>query len=226
MIAAQLVSLIAVFAAMGALALYLSRSPTADELYASVAERGGDEDAPLGSVEPQIKQFLTLYPQDPRAAELRRYQERIELQKLERKLHRQARDSGSADPGLLPAEQLYVRAADLVDTAPDQSIRLFESLIHLYGPATAGTENEKVAAVVELAKERLKTLRGDVQKLYDRQRAALAERLAVAQQLSKSDPGTAFAMYEAIIILHERDAWASDAVGEARARLKEFVQHP
>jgi serine/threonine-protein kinase len=218
-IAAQLALLISVFVGMGAMALYLSRDPSADDLYARVAERG--DDASLSSVEREIDQFLELYPEDVRAAELRRYKERIELERLERKLRRQARDRGAADPSLLPAEQLYLQAAELADRDPAEAALLFESLVNLYGPAAEGAKNDDVDAIVELARERLTKLREEVAKLEKIKATALAERLATAEALAKTAPTQAAAMYRAIISVYGGDAWAGSMVERARARLKD-----
>jgi len=223
MIAAQLAGLAAVLAAMGAFALYLSRPPSADELYSTVSERGnGDVEAPLGSVEREINKFLELYPQDPRVEELQRYKERIDLDKLERKLRREARDSGSADPSLLPVEQLYLRAAGMAEDSPDEALALFQSLIDLYGPSVGDGDNKDIAAIVQLAKQRLEGLHSDLTKLHERQLSALAERLEVAQQLSTTDSAKAAAMYRAIIDLHQSNTWANEVVAQARTRLEEL----
>jgi serine/threonine-protein kinase len=219
-IAAQLLLLISVFAGMGAMALYLSRDPSADDLYARVAERGDDDS--LSSVEREIDQFLELYPNDDRATELRRYKERIDLERLERKLRRQARDRGSADPSLLPAEQLYLRAAALADSDPAQAASLFEGLVNLYGPDVRGASNEDIDAIVELARERLAKLREEVAKLEKLEANALAERLATAEVLAKTSPQQAAAMYRAIVDVYSRDAWAGSMVEKARAQLKEL----
>jgi serine/threonine-protein kinase len=219
-IAAQLLLLISVFAGMGATALYLSRDPSADDLYARVAERGDDDS--LSSVEREIDQFLDLYPNDERAAELRRYKERIDLERLERKLRRQARDRGAADPSLLPAEQLYLQAAELADSDPAQAAMLFESLVNLYGPDVQGAKNEDIDAIVELARERLARLREEVAKLEKIRATALAERLATAEALAKTSPQQAAAMYRAVINVYGGDAWAGSMVEKARTRLKEL----
>ncbi len=223
LILGQLAVLAAVLAGMGAFAVYLSRPKSADELYATVTHRGeGDNEAPLSSVERDINTFLELYPNDPRASELHRFKERIELDKLERQLRRQARDSGSADPSLLPAEQLYLRAADLAESSPDEAVTMFQALVDLYGPTATDEVDDDVAAIVELAKQRLTTLRADLTKLHERQLAALRERLDAAEKLSETNPQQALAMYRAVIDLYQADAWADDVVAEARNRLVEL----
>ncbi|MCI0335579.1 MAG: serine/threonine protein kinase [Planctomycetes bacterium] len=223
LIVGQLAALAAVLGGMGAFAVYLSRPPSADELYTIVSDRGdGDDGASLGSVEREINKFLALYPDDPRADKLHRYKQQIELDKLERQLRRQARDSGSADPSLLPAEQLYLRAADLANSSPDEAVTMFQALVDLYGPTAPGKADNDVSAIVELAKQRLASLRADLTKSHERQLAALRERLDVAEKLSKTNPQQASAMYRAIIELYQSNDWAHEIVEPARNRLEEL----
>jgi serine/threonine-protein kinase len=222
LMAAQLAALVAVLAGMVGLAFYLSRAPSADALYEAVTGSEGEERPPLSMVENQINEFLAMYPDDPRAPELERYKNRIELDKLERRLRRESRDGGAADPSLLPAEQLYLQAADVAATSPDRAVAMLESLVNLYGPhANESDEDDRASAVVALAKRRLATLKGDVEKLHERQIASLKERLNVAEGLSKSDAKSAAAMYQAILDLHSGDPWAAQIVGTAKRRLAE-----
>jgi serine/threonine-protein kinase len=226
MIAAQLIALAAVLGGMVAFALHLSRPPSADELFAVITEREkGDGDAPLISVEKEIDSFLSLYASDPRAAKLRRYKQRIELDKLERKLRRQARDSGDADPSLQPAERLYLRAANAAENSPDEALALLQSLVDLYGPDHQ-SKNDDVSAVVQLAEQRLSALRVELNKLHERELAALKERLVVAERLSETDPHKAARMYRAIVELHQSDDWAAEAVKHAQSRMEDLTTQP
>jgi serine/threonine-protein kinase len=103
LVAAQLGGLVAVLASLTGVALYLSRPQSADKLYASIDARvEGDDDASLGKVENEVNEFLRRFPEDPRADVLRSYQERIELDKLERRLQRLTR-GGGINTSLLPA---------------------------------------------------------------------------------------------------------------------------
>jgi hypothetical protein len=227
-VAAQLAALVAILAGMGAFAVHLSRPPSADELYAKISDRDDSEDgASLVNVENEIDHFLELYQNDPRALELRRFKQRIDLEKTERKLWRKARDADSDnDPALLPAEQLYLRAADLAERSPEQATALLQSLVDLYRPQTGGKSDADVTAVVQLAEQRLLALRADLTRRHDRELKALNERLAVAEQLSGTDPQQAAAMYNAIITLHRNNAFAKDVVAQAQARLQELNQQP
>ena len=127
-----------------------------------------------------------------------------------------------ADPSLQPAEQLYLRAADLAEVDPDQAAALLQSLVDLYGPKGGGKADADLTAVVQLAEQRLKAMRADLTKLHERELTALHERLGVAEQLSKTEPQQAAAMYRAIIGLHQDNAWAKDVIAQARNRLEDL----
>jgi hypothetical protein len=226
-IALQLAALTAVLAGMVFLAMYITRMPSADQLYATITERGDDdEQASLITVEDEVREFLRQYPNDPRVPEVQRYYERLELDKLERRqrrLRREARESGAADTSLLPAEQLYLKAMDAAETSPDKAAELLQLLVDLYGPRSqAEPSDDDVAAIVALANRRLKSLRDDLAKMHERQLAVLRERLDAALELSKSDATKAARMYRAIIDLHADDDWAKQLVEEARSRLREL----
>lgn len=238
-VAAQLATLSAVLVGITALGIYLARPPKAEDLYARISTHIENDEESLANVEGDIQQFLSLYPDDARSAELRRYQESIELDRLERKLQREARTSGAADGASLPAEELYLKAAAVAQTSPDESLRLLKSLVALYGvdattsdPRQLDTAKEKpsakeqgadrTAAIVQLAKRRLASLSADLVKRQDRAVADLKRRLAVAHSLPPERFPDAMAMYQAIIDLHEHDEWAAEPVKEARRRLSEL----
>ena len=229
-IVGQLAALIAVLAGIGGIAWYLSRPPSADKLY-SIIESGMDSDdgVSLARVTTEINDFLVRYPEDPRAARVVRYKERIELDKLERKLQRQTRGGAVNDASLLPAEQLYLRAAGLADSSPDAALSLFESLVNLYGVDLTNNGAKKpqdsaarASDIVQLARRRIATLRTDLVKQRERQLVDMNERLDAAEKVAKKEPARAAGMYRAIIDLHQGDSWAEAVVEKARKRLAEL----
>jgi eukaryotic-like serine/threonine-protein kinase len=229
LVAAQFLSLAAVVAVFAGGAAYLMRPPSAEALYAKIDARAdSDDDASLAKVESEIDDFLTRFPDDPRESTLRGYKERIDLAKLERKLRRHKLGVGAIDTSLLPAEQLYLEAAAIAATQPQESLTLFESLVQLYGPADSADgkgsrdAGERTADVVQLAKRRLEKMRPDVLRQREQTLKSMNERLTAAEQLAKTDRQQAIAMYEAIINLHKDDAWAAEVVEKARTRLAEL----
>jgi serine/threonine-protein kinase len=230
LLAGQLGLLGIVLGCMVGLAYYLSRPLTADQLYQKFAAQV-ETDKPDSSagVEKDVNEFLKRFAADPRADELQRYQEKIALDKMEKKLLRQGRIGGNSSP-LLPVEELYLRAVNAAEQSPESAAALLQSLLDLHPPApptieginATGDADSRVTAIVALAKRRLATLQGDITQQQERQQLAIRERLDVAKQLSVREPRQAAAMYRAIIDLYDESAWASALVAEARQQLAEL----
>jgi serine/threonine-protein kinase len=239
LLAGQLAVTVAVLGAIGWIAWYLSRPPSADALYSTVMSRiEADETGSLVRVENEVNDFIKRFPDDPRVNQFKEFKDRIELNKLERTLERRARGNASAMPALLPAEQLYLRATSAADSDPDHALKLLESLVNLYGPAEPARDpnvprhatrkdsntdaGARAADVVLLAERRMKTLRADLEHLREKDLAMLNERLAVAEKLEKTEADRAAGIYKAIIDLHHDDPWAEAIVTKARTRLAEL----
>jgi eukaryotic-like serine/threonine-protein kinase len=238
---AQVCMSVVVIVCLAGVAYFLSRPPSADKLYSSITARVEvDDDASLGKVENEVNEFLNRFPNDPRTEVLQGYKERIELDKLERKLQRHTHN-GSVNLSLLPAEQLYLEAIGRIATSPDESLTKLEALIDLYGvdapvepesgargipgkkKATSAAA-DRTADVVQLAKRRVQTLRTDLDRQHEQQLAALNERILAAERLASTQPQQAAAMYRAILNLNEGNKWAATAVEKARGRLGELEQ--
>ena len=231
---APLVALVLAIAGLWTLVVYLTRPYSADELYEKVAALADRDDAnSIRTVEREIGEFIARFPDDPRAAELRSSQERVKLARTSRRLQLQAQWGGLSDPSLLPVEALYLRAMNLAQSSPSAAIAMLESLVKLYepestadaGPSEAATSGggkqddavERRARCIQMAKQQLKTLRDEKQ--VSRQLAVIRERLDTAAQLSVSDPRRASDMYQALIELYGKDAWAEEVVAEARQQI-------
>lgn len=227
LVAAQLLTFVAVLAGLGGLAWYLSRPATADQLYSEIMTRtDADDVASLAKAESELSEFLTRYPDDPRARVLHGFQDRLELDRWERLLRRQTQHGAGLDHPLSPAEQLYLQASSLASTTPDKALSMLESLVALYGAdeVAAGKSAKKspTANVVEMARRRIEKLRPEVARQRELQLADINDRLAAAEKLSRSNAGGAAAMYQAIIDLHGDERWAAELVTKARNRLAEI----
>jgi serine/threonine-protein kinase len=236
---AKLLLLVTVLTGIGGVAVYMAQPPTADDLYLAVtAHADTDNTDSLANVEKEVHDFIALYPNDPRRAEMLRFQEQMSLDKLERKLLR-TRRGGAADPALLPAEQLYLRAMNEAADSPAAAAAILQSLVDLHADNAAAQPDgnlptvpddsqsaqegdARIGAIVQLAKRQLATLQADIIKQTDQQLAALQERLAAAERLTSSEPDQAAAIYRAIIDLYAASPWADSIVSEARRRLADI----
>jgi hypothetical protein len=188
-------------------------------------QANGDADA-IASMESEADEFLRRYPNDRRAGEVRQHKSRIELDKIERRLQREARREGPLDPSLPPVERLYLQAIDTVDHSPESARAMLQSIVDLYAPSGAGEPDKQAAVVVQLANRRLESLRIDMEKQRKQQLQALRDRLQVADELSKTDPQRGAAMYRAIVHLHGNDGALAEPVQTARRRLAELEKDP
>jgi hypothetical protein len=238
---APLVGLTLVVGAIAGLALYLFRPLTADQLYAVIATHIEADDA--DSVRDEIGEFIERFPNDSRTPKLQEQQQRIDLDRMHRRLLLQARRGGLSDPSLLPVEVLYLEAMNAAQSSPEAAIAKLESLVRLYGTAETGMAadatkdaptgtshrkqqdtDERRALCVQLAVRQLELLRDDLTRQVPRQLAAVRERLAAADRLAETDPRLAAEMYRAIIDLYGDRAWAAEVVAEAQQRLEEPTQ--
>jgi serine/threonine-protein kinase len=238
-VAVQLAALATVLTGMAAVAMYLSRPPSADELYRTIKSRGvAADDAALANTEREIGEFLQRYANDPRAAEVAQYHQEIALDKAERKLQREAR-GGEFVPSQLPVERLYLQLVNRATTDPEHAIDKLQSLIDLYAVNVAETpdadttkrtkpargnpsDHERIAIVVRLAERKVGQLRKEVAKQREAQLAEIRDRIADAAAVSASDPQQAAAMYRAVIDLYEHEPWAAEVVSAARGRLEKL----
>ncbi len=228
----QLLGLAAALAMLAAIAFYLSRPLTADDLYDRIVSRTATDDPDsLRDVEREIHQFLERFPNDSRVGELQLYSQELELDRLERSLQAQARRDGLLDADLLPIESLYLRADVVAETDPEQAAAMLQSLVDLYGtetpePAEAGDPDARLddeaarrKACLNLARRQLARVQDDLARQATQQLASLRERLAAADQIAADQPELAAAMYRAIVSLYAGHDWAAPIVAEARARL-------
>lgn len=228
-IAAQLAGLIAILSTMGALALYISRPMSADQLHERITSQANGAEPDSLAVRRNVDEFLQRFPVDPRAGELQDLQQRIELDRNERRLRR----GNVMDPSLLPVERQYVRAAALAESSPEQAVVMLQSLVDLYG-ANSAEDGEKsaeatdaqirTAACVRMAERRFAMLRKELNQAVEQQLASLQERLSAAREVAASNPKRAAAMYAAIVELHQNDTWAEKLVAEARERMAKLAE--
>ncbi len=220
---AQLAGLAAVLASIVGLTLYVSQPSSADQLYERVTAQAKGVEPDSLAVRRNVEEFLRRFPADARVAELKALQQRIELDKNERRLRR----SNILDPSLLPVERQFLRTVSLAETSPEQAFDMLKSLVDLYGTTTVDIEQlaeptdeqTRTADCVRMAERRLVTLREDIARERARQLKSLEERMDSAGKIATSDTTKAAAMYEAVIDLYQGQAWAEEVVADARERL-------
>jgi serine/threonine-protein kinase len=246
--------LLAILAALGLLiwgGWWLMRPATADDLYVqimgAVEEKGTDN---LRVIEKPLREFYQRFEQDPRAVELDKYREELELQQMERKLRRNVTFGGTRQ--MSPIGRLYGMAISTASKDPLRGVEMLSSLLALYDPedlsdparvlpqessaslADPGglhSPREKASLGEETLSEEdrrwLVIARRQHARLLDRareQRAnlsrSLRERLQVAVELQPTRPEVATRMFQAMVDLYSGQAWASEIVAQARDHLE------
>ena len=126
-------------------AMYLSRPPSADELYRTITLGASiaDDELPLATSEREINEFLERYPDDPRAAKVAR---------LPRTRSSWIRSSAgcSARPAADRPIDHCCRSSSCIcrpliaeATAPDAALSMLQSLVDLYAENAPATREQR-----------------------------------------------------------------------------------
>ncbi|MGW8257431.1 MAG: hypothetical protein ACWGMZ_08105, partial [Thermoguttaceae bacterium] len=199
---------------------YTLQPPSPDALYDKIAAQVKDDSiASMLSAKDTIQSFLERYPDDPRAAKVRKYQHEIVLYQLDRKFALQIEGIG-IQQRLLPVERVYVEALRLEKIDPARCVDKLRALLDLYQDPTetAGP----VGDCLINARRRLQKLQHQIAEHADEQIDMLRQRLVAADTLAKTDPRRAENMYRAAIELYGDKPWAADLVRKAQTGLNNF----
>jgi len=177
-------------------------------------------------VDDVISEFLKRFPDDPRADEVASHRVALENADLERRLDRIA-SRGGYEPGLLPAEQVYVDAIRLVGQEPNEAIGQLSSILALYqaeedanNDDPVDTSQTRIEALLRLIRHRLAKYRRREATTAESHLVELNERLETAAELAKTDAAGAMEVYRAIVNLYSNRPWASKVVEQARSELQ------
>ena len=110
----------------------LLRPVTADQLHARIAAIAAEPEGDRRDARPMIDQFLERFPQDPRAAEIRRLDHELELDALERRARRRPRDQEALEP----LEREYRAAMDREPESPLACLAALQAILTLHGSGT------------------------------------------------------------------------------------------
>ena len=209
----------------------LMKPPTADELHTTLSQIV--ESADLNNLSREeaadIESFFARFPEDPRAQELQPLREHLEFQKYERQARTRLRFSDTAS--LKPIEQIYFEALAVAKDNPALAVTKLQALLALYDPLEKIVGLESAASLskhfepfgdarlLAVARQRIEQLSKQLQESAKSQLPALRERLAAAAKLRQVDPIKAKRMLQAIVNLYGNQAWARDAVAQARKEM-------
>jgi eukaryotic-like serine/threonine-protein kinase len=208
---------------LGGVVVYATRPPSADGLYArieGIAENADPQQ--LVEADGDIEQFLELYPTDPRTEQLKKYQDEIELYRLQRRFEARMRRSGSAEQ-LSAVERAYLDAQRFLSSDPDEAQLRFQALVDVFeGAANSGetlVQQKLNQQCVALAKKQVERLSAATPQQDQEQKVMLRQQLGRAEELSKTDVAGAKRILRGLVTLYGDKGWATDIVEQARERL-------
>ncbi len=144
---------------LGAAVWYLRQPPSADRLFANIAEVvSQSEKGDYMYARDNIEFFLQHYGADARAEQVRRWLCEHDAFRLWRKLERRARQKGGIEY-LSNVERQYVVAMREEGRDTTEAIKLFEKLLNDVGSEPPQSPDEQ--ACIELARQKLSYLRSD-----------------------------------------------------------------
>ena len=207
-------------ALIGAVAFFMSRPPSANQLAATIQEavdaNGTDG---LLEVESELNKFRTRFPDDPRAEQMQSYAQEVELYRLQRSFERRARRA-SEEQGLLPIERLYLQAQKNMTADPATALAQFRAIVQLLegdrDPAASPTDRRAAEQCLQLAEKQIKQLEKLVETTEKQQRLLIRRQLERADHIATANPDEAAAIRRSIVTLFGDKAWAADLVSQAR----------
>lgn len=211
------------FVSLAALALvgwWATRPATADKLYAQLTAAAASESGEdLLSSDAAVKDFLERFSDDPRAPEVKRWQNEIELLRLERRFLIRARQV-AREEALSPLERDYLNALGTLNSDPQAGYERMRAIVRLYGSLPKPTPGE--LQCLELARRQMQRWLAAQQEILPHYRFLLESRLAAAREVRLRDPKQAGDICRGVIELYRDRDWAASYVSQAEVLLREL----
>ena len=230
----SVVALAATLLAAIGTSLWLMQPPTAEALFNTIEEaRAAAGNDTL--IRNRGEQFVKLYPDDPRAAEVEQWLADLEIKQHANRLLPRLQDDAKGPGGLgnlTPMEQAFVEAM----LEPDE-LRRQQQLEHwlaVYGQGPIATDEtvqakvsrdsrhavERHSVMITAAQEHLQSLRSNLADAAARKVAELEQRLQWAEE--NLPPEQERRLLQGVIALYADKSWAQGVIAEAQQRLSEL----
>jgi hypothetical protein len=190
--------------------------PSADAIYERIAAAAAGSEADLSAASGDVEQFLRLYPDEPRSAEVSGYRDEIELARSQNTFERRARRL-SATASLTPVERAYLDAVEVGRSRPEEAIERLEAILAVYDDDEDAPKSTQ--QVIRLARRQIDALQKAVDQSSDEHLAELQARLAAAKKISATKREDAAKIYRGIVTLYADKPWAASVIAEARREL-------
>ncbi len=210
----QTYALVVSLTLIAAAAWYFLQPESADSLYNRVAKSVTSDS--LSEAAGDIEKFLSNYSSDPRAGQLREYQDQLELDTLNKKYNQILLGSRSSQ-GLTPVERAYIEALSTEKSDPERAATKLQALISVFG--RDGDSESKNDRCVILAQRKLDKIQSEIKRVSDDQLRLIRRRLAEADEMRRKSPEKAADLYRAVLELYGDKPWAAEVVEQAKKSL-------
>lgn len=198
---------------------YFTRPITVDRLFERIQRAANSDDSKaLKDAEEDVKLFLNSFPDDPRIAKVKSYQEEIDLDRLELRFSLHMRMLPQ-DESPSPVEYDYMEAMNSMTTDPLRSQEKLQALVAFYG--SSADKSEWTQQCIDLAKRQLLKLHDQAAKIIPMYQELINANLIRAERLKTSSPAQARTIWQSIVTLYGDKSWAVPQVTKAKAALLE-----
>lgn len=203
LLAPQTLALLAGLALLLGAGWYLMQPESADSQFARIEAAAGTGDPEtIKAARRGMATFLEVYPNDPRAEQVRAYSDEAEQSS--------------------PIQRAYADAKRQSLTTPDVALARFQAIVDVYddGPQNSDTTRRYVT----LAEQQLARLQPRVEKYIKDGKLLIRSRLEKADSLAPTKADAARRIYQGVVELYHNKPWAHDLVEQARAGLRSVSQ--
>lgn len=200
---------------LAALGIWMIQPPSADELYQQIA--AAREIGDVSAAESAAREFLQMYPDDPRAGDVQAAQSAADVEVELQRLTNQARRLGGID-NLDPPALSFVEAMQMRDSQPAEALRMLQSWQDVYGNAAVeDREFQRLQRIVATAVKQLEMTDLDA---VDTQAAKLREWFVWGREHLDAENRIRF--YSGLLALYGEKKWAEPTIAEVREALEEL----
>lgn len=203
-------------ASLGGAAWYLSRSPSADELFAKVERANVRGDAASLRDANEMRAFLKAFPDDERCPQVSQWLFDADLRQETRRLDSLSKTAPTS-PDISAIEWQMIEAIrNERNSDPDKALRRFKAILEM-SPDRDGLDHRDQLCL-EIATQRLEQMTETSSSIgWQKQQELISERIETARELVATDRDAALQILNSIVDFYQDDPWASDLVAKAQA---------
>ncbi|EMI45372.1 serine/threonine-protein kinase [Rhodopirellula sp. SWK7] len=212
---ASIAAMIAILAGGVYLFVMAVQTPSADSIFSTLQTAEQDGDLTLNTT--LMERFLTSYPDDENADQVRQWQRQAELEQTLKRLSARARRFGGVSQ-LDPAAQAFLDAMQLRETSSEEAQTHLHAWLDVFASDDAQPSSLELVRMTRLVRDEVDRLEStEPQDLKaDTRVAVLMQRLTASKKMT---PAERTNLLRGIIRLYQNDAWARPVVDQATEML-------